>query len=80
MSAVHWNLDCEDWRYGDQNPGKVFENVVQKLSKENRNMKGPIILQHDTRNQIVLYQGSIINHLKRNGYNIVTMDQCISDY
>ena len=78
MMAIHWNIDCEDWRYGKSNPEKIFDIVAKKLPDAGKCTSGPIILQHDSQAETIPFQSKIFDFLKNKGYSIVTIEKCIS--
>lgn len=71
MIPVLWTVDPCDWNTHDVN--RVVKCVV------NNTKSGDIILLHDIYDSSVVAALEIVDELKRQGYNFVTVDQLILD-
>lgn len=69
-SIIQWSVDTEDWKLKD--PNKILK-VVQ-----NNVYDGSIILLHDIHPKSVQAVPGIIQTLKAQGYEFVTVDQLLN--
>jgi len=69
MQEVLWNIDPEDWKY--QNKDRIVASVI-KNAKD-----GGIILLHDIYKTSVEAALEIVDRLKEQGYEFVTVDELI---
>eukprot|EP00835_Amoeboradix_gromovi_P005535 NODE_529_length_7157_cov_0.524795.p2 type:complete len:401 gc:universal NODE_529_length_7157_cov_0.524795:4325-3123(-) len=80
LYSINWSVDSNDWKY-DTQTGTVAKDNVMKSIQAGFNLDktgGHIILCHDiykvcTLNTIV----EIVSMFKANGYNFVTLQQCL---
>lgn len=68
MRTIMWNIDSQDW--ADPVPESIVKRVMAELEKR----KKGIILFHDIHKQTVQALPSLLEELKENDYNIVTID------
>ncbi len=75
---MHWNVDLEDWKYHQSDPGHMEEEVGRAIPHTARaGGIGPIILQHDNYKATARHQGRIIDLLRRKGYRLVSLSKCL---
>lgn len=71
MIPVLWNIDTLDW--SSQNVGAITAKVIGKVDEND------IILMHDGYAATVTALGEIIDYLKQEGFDIVTVDELLFD-
>lgn len=71
MSPVLWDLDPLDWKYQDK------DRIVKYVVKNVRD--GDIILLHDVYKTSVQAALEIVDILKKEGYEFVTVEELIFD-
>ena len=72
MTTVMWNVDPLDWSI--QNTNKVVKHVLKNVTD------GSIILLHDTYGTSVDAALKIVDELKKQGYEFVTIDKMVESY
>ncbi|KAG0230719.1 chitin deacetylase [Actinomortierella wolfii] len=75
--VTNWNIDSNDWRYGNDIE-KAFSEYTTILSSATAKSRGYIALHHDTYQSTV--QGltpRVVDYLQTNGYQMVTVGHCL---
>lgn len=70
LPIIQWNVDSEDWKV--INKELIVDKVVQSVEH------GSIILLHDIHETSVNSIPEIVNQLKKNGYEFVTVSELLS--
>lgn len=69
-----WNVDSNDWRYGDKQADQIVKNVQEGVTKAAKSGdKNIIILLHD-RSQTTIALPKIIEWLQKEGYSFKTYE------
>lgn len=76
--VIQWNLDSNDWRVADRPPPYLADHVNDMIPR-NDHRSSYIILQHETHRNTVANQRQIIKDLKRKGYKLVSMTECLGN-
>lgn len=71
LTTVFWSVDSLDWKL--QDVGKIVENVEKKVKS------GDIILMHDIFPTSVEAALQLVDHLSRQGYQFVTVEELLID-
>ncbi len=71
------NLNTDDWMEDNTAEGAdaIFSNFLEKFN----NVSGHIILQHDYHATGYLATDKIIQHLRKNNYEIVSLAECLGE-
>jgi peptidoglycan/xylan/chitin deacetylase (PgdA/CDA1 family) len=69
---INWNIDTVDWDSGSTTQ-TILENTKNGLRLNNKG----IILMHDHYRVTHEALPGIINHLRSESYNIVSIDECL---
>lgn len=67
MIHVFWNVDTLDWQ--DKNPQSIYQRALKQMS----GYKGGVILFHDIHPQTVTASKLLMDHMKRSGINVCTV-------
>ncbi|MGX7108882.1 polysaccharide deacetylase family protein [Facklamia miroungae] len=67
MTPVLWNVDSEDWK--SRNEQMIINRVNSTLRPD------PVILMHDIYQETANSLGTIIENIRRNGYQFVRLDE-----
>lgn len=73
---IQWNIDSDDWRMEHDHPPALARHVDRMISSDPDN-NNYIILEHDTYRNTVANQLQIIKDIKRKGYRLVSMTECL---
>ncbi|SHG43826.1 polysaccharide deacetylase family protein [Ornithinibacillus halophilus] len=68
-SIIMWSVDTRDW---ERNPSYVVDTVKKKVKS------GSIVLMHDTKHTTVEALPEVMNYLKKNGYQFVTVSELLA--
>ena len=71
IAIVNWSIDSLDWQYRDA--AKTIEHI-----KENAH-NGGILLMHDIHAESVEALPAVLEYLKSEGYELVTVDELMAD-
>ena len=71
LTTVFWSVDSLDWKL--QDVGKIVENVEKKVKS------GDIVLMHDIFPTSVEAALQLVDHLSRQGYQFVTVEELLID-
>ena len=71
IAIVNWSIDSLDWKYRDA--AKTIEHI-----KENTH-NGGILLMHDIHAESVEALPAVLEYLKSEGYELVTVDELMAD-
>ena len=75
--VIKWNLDSLDWVNHETNP-EASVDVIRNIPKFRKgHRKSYILLQHDTYKETVRHQKKVIRIVRRKGYKLVTMEECL---
>ena len=69
LTTVFWSVDSLDWKL--QDVGKIVENVEKKVKS------GDIVLMHDIFPTSVEAALQLVDHLSRQGYQFVTVEELL---
>jgi peptidoglycan/xylan/chitin deacetylase (PgdA/CDA1 family) len=77
-TPINWNLDSNDWRFADQQDGaeKVINNYETGM-KAFTTADSVISLAHDTHKWTASTLAKVIQHVKKAGFKLVTMEECL---
>ncbi|KAF3019646.1 hypothetical protein E8E15_008570 [Penicillium rubens] len=74
-SIVNWSVDVEDWLWADTStPEKQLEAFFRSVEKG-----GNLAVMHYLHPTTIGYLPEFIRHVKRAGYQIMRIDQCLGD-
>lgn len=73
---IQWNLDSDDWRMEHDSPPELARHVNRMISSDAHG-NSYIILEHDTYRNTVANQLQIIRDIKKKGYKLVSMTECL---
>ena len=74
MLHVFWNVDTLDWQ--DKNPQSIFNRSVKQMSATKNN--AGVILFHDIHRQTVTASALLMDHLKKTGAKVCTVQGIIN--
>lgn len=69
---VYWNVDTLDWQ--DRNPDSLYNRTMKQVAKQGRG----VILFHDIHSQTVVASRRVMDDLRAQGANLVTMAEAVS--
>ncbi|KAK9763009.1 hypothetical protein K7432_010710 [Basidiobolus ranarum] len=77
---IQWNLDTNDWKYAekDRKPQNL-ENIQKVLEVSNPETSSYIILMHDIHEGTVNQISAVIDYIRKSGYTLTTVSDCIGD-
>ncbi|KAJ1969597.1 hypothetical protein IWQ62_000525 [Dispira parvispora] len=85
LEVILWNVDSKDWKhvdmYGENETAweATKQTMLTYLHKMNPEKDGGISLQHDKHRASVEKLDEIIDAVRKEGYDLSTVTQCISD-
>lgn len=72
---MNWSVDVEDWLWADTStPEKQLEAFFRSVEKG-----GNLAVMHYLHPTTIGYLPEFIRHVKRAGYQIMRIDQCLGD-
>lgn len=71
LGLVHWTTSPEDWDPNNRTPEKIAQLTLQRVTP------GSIILMHDTHTWTVDAAPAIIDGLRAQGYELVTVSELV---
>ena len=73
MVHVFWNVDTLDWQ--DKNPTSIYNRTVKQMANSSKN--SGVILFHDIHAQTIEASRLVIEHMKKNGLKLCTVQGVI---